>query len=375
MLLKKPEKRTITPEMAQAFINAGRQIATNKAPKTYDTAFPVFEVPINEKKLVYIPNYTQLDPNGNIELRADRYTAHTLKDGNMFLKARCIAGSVNSVYGHDGTCPLCNAIPVFYDYTRLKMDNLAEQRGLEKGTEATREALKEDYRKDKDTHAIRKQVPYITFPICIIDAEIPERGAVKPRINAEGKFDYQVMWYTVSVKSYEEKWIKNLESVQGDDEDEVLTCPAGLFAVLDYTYDTKGKDATRSESARSLNVIYKNLPKSCADIEDMMVDAMDKAAEDWTPVQAQQTVVDSVVRDMADLQNIADTLANPVRDKLAMAQSMANATAQLPPTSADNTLANFGVNVSDGAEVPTVETGALPVDTNALGEVPNVGIQ
>ena len=57
-MLKRPEKKNFTADEKSSIVNASRnQTGKTQVIKSYDPAYPVIEVPVNQKLLVYIPNH------------------------------------------------------------------------------------------------------------------------------------------------------------------------------------------------------------------------------------------------------------------------------------------------------------------------------
>ena len=370
MALKRPAPKQLSTEEQSAITLASAQQTGNAVRiKSYDTDFPVFDVPVNQKVLVYIPNHTVQLSDGSIGLRMDKFAAHPIIDGRTYGDVRCTQGVNADSLGLDGTCPLCDAMQDCWKLYNFEYADIAKTKGIDPQSPEAQEALKQD-RIDLVSNMVIKQAEvWYTFPIVVIECEEKDgQKTVLPKKDAEGRISGKVMWYSIRERTYLEKWIAGFDSI--DTADGVApTSPAGLWAILNFTYTPKSGNHDKMGSAKALKVTFKEMVGY-----EQWATYFDQLTEPWTPAKAQEVVVLDAVRDMEEMKQVADTLMKPVRDKIALYELGSAPTAQptagaIPQQSADAALAGFGgaaQALPQGAEVP---------NGNLTGEMPNVGVQ
>lgn len=367
-MIGRPAPKKLTPEQAKAITSgSAKQSGSITSPKTYDPNYPVFEVPVNDKLLVYVPNHTVMDESGVKVLRADRFTSHSVRDGKAYLDVRCTGEVVSEALGWDGTCPLCNGMNECWDLYNKQYKELCESRGMEVGSPEAETALKEDRKQLLDNMAIKNAEKWITFPIVIIDTE---QGSTKLKLDAENRAVGTPVFYSVRVKTYEDTWGKAFDAIDEDEDGVAEHNPAGRFAILNFQYDAKGGQHNKRDSARNLKVAFTEK----ANLKDYAAE-YDKLTEDWTPEKAQEVLVRNAVRSMDEQIAVADQLLKATRDKLDMLSLSAPAVAGVAggvQGSADAALANFGATpVAENTE----STGSTPPTADDGGEMPkNVGV-
>lgn len=370
MAIKRPAPKTISAEASQALTNAfAAADGKSKAVKSYDPQnFPVFEVPVNQKVLAYIPNHVVTTAMGTIEMRMDKFPAHPVIDGRSFGNIRCISGitSDDPQLNYDGTCPLCDAMTECWDLANKQYADVAASRGMSVDAPEAKDALKSERSEIYTNRIIKEAEIWYTFPIVVIDCE--EKDGIKtttPKVDANGQLSGTVMWYSIRERTFQEKWVAGYDSLDG----EIPTSPAGLWAVLNFTYQPKSGKPDKMGSAKALKVTFKSM-------ENLKQWALhfDKLTEAWTPEKAQEVVVLDVIRSMSETQEVADSLMKPVREKLALYQLGAATAPQAPAVgSADATLSQFGISDNSEAAQPAQPVAGAPV--NITGEMPNVGVQ
>lgn len=374
-MLKRPAPKQLSAE-AQAVITQSSAAQTGKAQKikSYDPEFPVFDVPINQKKLVYIPNHTVVMPDGTIGLRMDKFAAHPVIDGRSYGDVRCANGVVVPELGLDGTCPLCDAIAENWELYQFEYQGIAKSKGIDINSPEAQEALKADRINLVNSMAIKQADVWYTFPIVVIDCEEKDgQLTVIPKKNAQGQITGTPMWYCIRERTFLDKWVSGYDSVDTADGT-TPTSPAGLWAILNFTYTPKNGNPDKMGSARALTVTYKNMGEAYT----QWATYFDQMTEVWTPAKAQEVVVLDAVRDMNELKEVTDSIMQPIRDKIAM-HRLGQATVSAPnagalPTNADAeaALANFGATpVGQISEAPS----APAAPANLVGEMPNVGVE
>lgn len=371
MGLIKPKPKTLTDEQMNSVLAASSQ-QTGKSRKitTLDPNFPLFEVLVNDKALVYVPDYTVVNPNGESELMMDKAAFHNIVHKNEYLKIRCANGIVEDSLGFDGTCPLCEATSESWDLVNMEWEAAAKRNSFDPGDD--KKLHQAEWDSVRSGMAVSNPAVYVTFPIVVIDTIVDAEGkhTNSPKKDENGNISYKCYFYTVSHKKYEEVWLKSLEQYGSDDPDaDIPTSPAGCFVTLDYTYQVKpNTQPSKMESAKALSVIYKTWRNNAA--WDEIAKALDEEFRAFTPRKAVEVLVDNQIYDMEELQNVTDSVMKSTRDKLALynisSQSLTTAV-----SSAEQALESFGAKPAE-LETSKPEGGATPpVDTE---EVPQAGV-
>lgn len=374
-MLKRPAKKTLSAEAQAAIMTASaRQTGATSRVKSYDPDFPVFEVPVNQKVLVYIPNHTYLSPEGIVTLRKDKFAAHPVIEGRTFMDVRCSCGVFVPELNLNGSCPLCDSLAEAWDLYGKEYHDIAATKGIDPKSPEAQELLKQD-RIDLVNRMVVKQAEvWYTFPIVLIECEEREgKLTTTPKKNAEGQIKGTPMWYSIRERTYLEKWDAGFDSLDVEDG-EMPTSPAGLWAILNFTYTPKSGNHDRLGSAKSLKVTFKTMPGY-----ESWATYFDQLTEGWTPEKAAEVVVLDAIRDMAEMEEVRDTIMKPVRDKLAMYNigTASNLPTTAPSGSAEEALAKFGVADNAPAKAPTAEatvTAAPTPPPNLMAEMPSVGV-
>lgn len=371
MALKRPKAKTISAEAMQNILTASaEQTGSTKQPKSYDPNFPAWEVPVNTKVLVYVPNHTMTMPDGTTTLRMDKFAAHDCRGRNTYARVRCTAGIVDEELGLDGSCPFCEATAESWELYNKEYADAAAVRGIDLNDAGAADMLKAEREELKKHRAVDQGRVYYTFPIVVIECESKNGEATtQPKFDESGKLITKVYWYSISENAFEDKWIKSLEAVTLDDGS-TPTNPAGLWFVLNYKV-AKNTKADKMNSAKALQVVAKNM----GDSYKTWAEYFDKITEEWTPAKAMETLVANALRDGAEQKEACDEIMKVTRDKLAMRELQAGsvpAHGQLPVNGdANAVLGAFGAAPATPATPANEALGALP----AGGVVPpQVGV-
>ena len=365
-MLKRPKPKTFT-EAEQAAINAASAAQTGQSTtiKSYDPNFPVFEVPVNQKLLVYIPNHTVMDADGGVHLRMDKFAAHRVIDGRSFSNVRCADGVVIESLGLDGTCPLCQAMSECWDLYNKEYADIARARGIVLGSPEEKDALKEERQKLVSGMVIERAKVWYTFPIVVIECvEKDGKLTLNPKRTADNGIIGKPCFYSIKQDSFITKWGAAFDALDDVDEDGNSNMnPAGRWAVLNFTYQSKDGSYNKMQSALNLSVAFKDMQGY-----EKWAEYFDKMTEEWTPEKAREVLVLDAMHDMDELHEAADTIMRPVRDKLAMYTLSANSAGAPVPvaSSADAALANFG-----GGEAVNPAPAGVP----DMGEMPSAPSQ
>ena len=362
-MIRRPKSKTFSPEMQAAIFEASaKQTGKSVTPKSYDPVnFPVFDTPVNQKLLVYVPNHTVAMPDGSVAMRMDKFAAHSCIDGRQFATVRCTSGIVNEDFGLDGTCPLCSCKDDVWELYKLEYADIAKAKGIATDSPEAKTLLKQDRKDLLDKMAVNTPEVWMVFPIVVIDCiEKDGKLTLSPKMTDDGQLSGKAMWYAIREKTYKEKWEAAFDGV-ADVSGEVPTSPAGLWAILNFTYQSDDGKFDKMNSARNLKVTYKAMPGY-----EQWAAYFDKMTEEWTPLKSSETVIAAAFRDMDEMNEVADSIMADTRAKLslyAMRQAGAVAPTQTTaPGSADATLASFGAAPAS----PPAEVG---------GELPNTGIE
>ena len=306
MALKKLSPRKFTQQQEQAIQSqAAVQEISKAAPKSLDPVnFPVFEVPVNKKVLVYVPNHTIVDVNGVVQLRMDKPLVHSVQDGRRFLYYRCIA-NLDANTGYSGNCPLCEGTAEPWDLANEIIKQKCEASGL--STDDTENTSVKQIRSDAyGDRVIKEANRYFTFPIVVFET-LGDDGKTFV-YDEENNLKFRIMWYNISETQYEDKWKKCFEGM--DDEP---THPGGHFFLLNYCYTPKRGEPNKRDSARNLVVSSKRVKDS-----ENLRNELDRRTEEWTPLKAQQTVCNNVFYAEEDLQYVADEVLQNTRSLLSL---------------------------------------------------------
>lgn len=369
-MLARPKKKELTAEQQKAVVaGCAKQTGNMSSPKTYDPEYPVFDVPINKKLLVYIPNHKEMREDGSVALRMDKFTAHQVRMGKAFSSVRCTGEVINDALGWDGTCPLCEATQHCWNLYNKQYAEICASRGLKVDSPEAEELLKETRKELIKNMAISRAEVWMTFPIVVIECE---ENSTQPKLDGEGKLQGTPMFYSVREQTYTDKWITAFDAL-ADEDGEVDYCPAGRWAILNFTYTPKTGQHNKRDSARNLKVSFVERKNY-----DQWAKYYDEATKDWTPAKAQEVLVLNAIRDMDEMQSTADELIKPTLDKLAVYELQAgtgSVTAPAVAGDADTALAQFGAEPVQNADAGANAGGEMPA-TLVTGEMPsNVGVQ
>lgn len=363
-MLARPKKKELTAEERASITQASsRQTGTMTSPKTYDPNFPLFDTPVNQKVLVYIPNHTRVTEDGVSQLRADIFTAHSCKMGKAYVDVRCSGEVINETLKLDGSCPVCDAVSDCWTLFNHQWEELCKSRGYDPASPEADEALKQDKKDLLDARAVKKAEQYITFPIVVIDCE---EGRTVPKKDAVGKITGHPMFYTTRMSTYEDKWKTAFDALDDEEDTAVDYNPAGRWAIMNFTYTPKSGNHNKRDSARNLKVSFKTMADASYREWEKYFDEM---TESWTPEVAQDVLVRNSLRDMDEMKEVADELLKPVREQLQMMLLAKGGNATAPAvsanTNADEALAGFGATpveagVAPAGTLPEVPVGEMP---------------
>lgn len=371
-IIKRPKKKELSQEVQDAITQASfNQTINTGRVKSYDPDYPVFEVPINQKLLCYIPNHVKVEVDGSSHLRMDKFSAHPVRAGKGYDDIRCSNSVVIPELGLDGTCPLCDAMAECWELYNKEYADIGATRGVDINSEEGKALLKDDRRGLVDKRAIKEPVIWYTFPIVVIDCE--EKDGVlttTPKKNADGSISGKVYWYSIRELAYLEKWIAGFDALENGES--YGNNPAGLWAILNFTYTPKSGKHDKMGSAKSLKVLFKTMPGY-----EQVEAYFDQLTESWTPAKAQEVVALDAVRDMDEMVEVTDGLMAATREKLTILKLSTSGAVVPAPTSAvgqsaENTLASFGAEAVPNQPAPAQT--APPVQSVGTIDTENHGV-
>lgn len=370
-MLQRPKAKKFTQEQIQAITLASeQQTGKPSASKSYDMNFPAFEVPVNQKLLVYVPNHTVMRPDGSMVIAHDRYMAHPVIDGRSHTNIRCSSGVVIPELGLDGSCPLCDCSGDVWKLYNLEYEAEAKVKGIPTDSELAKEGLRDVRQKLVREKVISEGQGWYVFPIVVIKCK-EENGKLTttPELTPDGQLTGTPYFYQIREKTFKSKWIPAFDSIDVSSED-CLGDVGGRWYILNFTYDAPSGTHTKMNSANALKVSIKTMGDKNMPAEKYAEWAtyFDQMTQDWTVEKSREVLVYSAIRDMEEMQVVADTLMKPVRDKIALHELGGNGKASATPVVAGDAqavLESFG-------STPVVNNGEVPPE--ALNNQ-NVGIE
>lgn len=310
-MIKRMQPVKLTSDQAKKLNSkfSGQDLSTS-APKSADPVnFPVHEIIPGAKELIYVPNHTTEDAEGNQILRWDTPNLHMLIDGRRFPKFRCVRGIVDEELGFDGSCPICDAIDECWDLANFQIAEKCKQAHLN-AEDRENEKVKKIRSECFNNMVMKSSNPYYTFPIVVIETENNDGKTLAKDEN--GDLILKPMWYTISKAQYEKKWLPALEVL--DDEP---SHPGGYFFLLNYNYKTKSGEMNKRDAAQNVSINAKNIKESIA---KAIRERADKLTEGWTPDVAMQMVIDNQVFTLKQLTEAVDSVMETTRQRLVLYQ-------------------------------------------------------
>lgn len=352
----------------EALKSVSRQLSTQDpsasrfARSNDEVNFPVWKTPVEGKYLVYIPNHTTEDAEGNTILRADRPFLHRVIDGSRFGGLyRSPVGIVNLELGLDGSDPLSDAASECFEWYKLKLEEVSKRLGrpVTNDNEDDRQIRRRLLNSRPVDTAFRRTV----FPAVFIKADSKK---LTPELDADGKLVYQIAWLSMTDSQLDK--LEQSMVVTGS------TCPAGRVFIFDYDYDTNKPNAR--DAARYLNIILLPDPASQGFTPEHLA-KFDEMTEAWDEAKAIEMVKDCALYSVQQLQMLVDQAMAPIRaDIAAIQQSLAPTLAPVQakaeivaPAAAPATPA-----ATTSTTLPTVSSPADLVDTEEAEEVSDPSI-
>lgn len=347
--MARPQPRVFSPEEQAKYQEASaKQTEKTRTPLTVDEEkYPMFEIPINDKKLIYVPNLYHMEYDDELEmdvpvLNWDRAAYHTIRQRGAFVTYRC-PGTIDGIEGFDGTCPFCDTSSENWELYNILYEDAGRKKGIDINSAEAKEGLKDERSDLLKSMAVSTKFISLTFPV--FEFEIANEKTFEPATDENGNLKGTLKWYTIKESTYIDKWKKVLDATFEAGE----RCAAGRYFLLDYTYQVKNGKPTKMQSALALQVVYKSMVFSKdADktaFYQSQAEYIDGLAQEWTPALAMSTIYNNMVYEPAQLAPIADEVMVPVRDKLAMLQT-AKSQNSLPDNTSGSGDANSPENIA-----------------------------
>lgn len=343
--MARPQPRVFNPEELKRFQEAAqKQTEKMRNPLTTDEeAYPMFEIPNNGKKLIYVPNLTHLEYDETIDaevpvLNWDKGAYHTTRQRGSFVTYRCTSG-IDGIEGFDGTCPFCETNSENWDLYNILYAEAARKKGIDIDSPDAVEGLKNERSELVKAMAVGGKFISLTFPIVVVDCK---EGTLNPLTDGNGDIIGTINWYSIRESTYNEKWKTVLDTFPEGEQ-----CAAGHWFVLDYTFEDKSGKNTKMRSAAKLKVISKTMTGKDTEKNNWYAQQearFDEYASGWTPELAMATIYNNQVYDVPTLQPIVDEIMRPTREKLLIYNSGASAQNAIPE--------NTGANTSGDANSP-----------------------
>lgn len=325
MAFGKIKPRKVSAEALQSLATqAQAQRFFNVVPKSEDPEnYPVFGLGENTY-FVYVPNHVVVNEEGEETLRWDAPFIHTLVDGKSYPKVRCAEGVVHDDLGLDGTCPICDNLGIVNEVAEMEARQAKIRAGFDENDDS--DAAKQVSAPFFSSRIMKKKARSYTFPIVVFEREATtnEKGKTIYSLvkDKDGKFQYRVMWYTVSESMYNDTWKQELDKQTENSEEDIFTTPAGLWFTIKGTYALKPNEKwSARDAARKFTVAMANPPKDLGNEDEAIAfeKALDELTAEWTPEKAIEMVIANHFLPVEDVQVEVDRLIQPLKDKLALA--------------------------------------------------------
>lgn len=298
--MKKLQPKVFSAEEREKVLSQiSQQEETRSIPKSTDPKnYPVFDIPVNAKALIYVPNHVVLSEDGVSQLRMDTPLIHSVRLGKRYMQYRCIDGL--SAGGYSGTCPFCDATDECFELANFKISEQCSVQGLSP-EDKDNKSVKAIRSSNFSDMVIKQRKQYYVFPIVVFETANNDGKTMERDEN--GSYKVRPFWYVISESQYNKVWKKALDNM----EDEP-THPGGHCFLLNYTgYEDK------MQSAANLQVAARNIKGF-----DKMAPQLDKLTESWDPDMATKTVIAGVLYEEEDLKEVVEEVMENTRNMIAV---------------------------------------------------------
>lgn len=311
--MMKLKPKTMTKEQLSKVADvAARQTGYQARKKTTDGS-EVFKVPINSSVLVYVPNHNEVI-DGVEQLVMDKPFLHLIRKGNSVQYVRCTADAEELGYS---SCPMCENAQYHWDLANYQVEEACKSQGLDPSDKKNPDvqAIRSKYYQSRVLDSANRRY---TFPIVVINTKEKDE---------DGNPVVTPMWYSISERFYRKSWGIALKAIENgnkemdlgksesedvDDENTVFISPGGRFFELDYTYDAKGGQPNRMQSALNLKVFHKKVGSKW----NYLKEKMDEMTKDWDVARSSSVVVDNLFYEEEDMRALAEELTEPVKQRI-----------------------------------------------------------
>ncbi|MGF2715650.1 hypothetical protein ACQUY5_25930 [Bacillus cereus] len=314
------------------------QTISTSVPRVFDENFPIFRFEANNKHLIYIPNFFDVDEDGNKVLRKESAFVHSVTNGRAFAQYRSTQGLKDPVLeeaGISGNSPLMSATQECWELYNIKYKAIAEQLGVDPNDDKG-EVLKPKRMDLLNARAIKDPDLKYYFPIVVFETEKDTKTGLNSfdwithEVEGVGTLPkYKIFWMEVSESAWTNNWAKLSDSLKKGD------CIAGKLLSLNYNFtdDPSKEKNLRRDSGKNLKINIRP-----AEPEDArLFEYLDNQAKDWTKQKARETIIACALLTDEQQKEIAD-------------EAMAETRLEL------NMLKNQQAGLTGGAKTQSIET-------------------
>lgn len=299
-------------QSAKVAAQLGGQDLQRTTPKTLDPDFPLWETLVNDKALIYVPNFTRENANGERELLTERAFIHDIRLGNSFMRVRSTQGlnDLPEVLGISGDDPLAQAEQLNWELYNEKADIKAIQLGVA-DARSDDDSMKAARRALLNAFTVKQAREFITFPIIHIETEKGANGMNDPRKilkGPDGKPVTKVYYYQVSLATFEKQFKVIIDTL---DLDQTL---GGQFYV--FSYDTGKKTEELDNPKRDSGLAFSATLSAMQAIGVEGRAALDALAVDFTLEKARETIISLMLLDDEAHEDMAQQAMKPIQEEL-----------------------------------------------------------
>lgn len=338
----KPVK--LSEEQSQMVTKAvEKQDLSKRAIKSLDEEnFPLWETLVNDKALIYIPNFTTTNPEtGKIELNIESAFIYNIHFSHRYMDVRSTQGLAGlEEMGISGSDPLEEAVQVNWELYNEKLAIKAAELGLDARSDDT--TIKSYRRTLLDNFTVRPASEYYYFPIIHIETEKDENGVHNPRaiLQRDGKIVAKPYFYRISKNQFEKQFLPIIDTLE---EGQTL---GGQFYI--FSYITGKKTEELSNPKRDSGLAFTPTLSPMSSFTEDKRKQLDALATDFTREKLREVIVSCLLLTDEQHAEIAKEAKLPVKAELETL-SLMSAGASLSSTVVTQTeatpeevLGNFG---------------------------------
>ena len=173
-------------------------------PLAKDENLEMWKTPINDRALIYIPNFTRMDADGNPELATERAFIYAVRTASEYLQLRDTTGlSGLTEAGISGNDPLREVEQENWEIYNAKVDAQAKKLNIDKKSESLK-----DFRAEVlNNFSVKPSNEYYYFPIVHLvtskDAQGHSSVQLEDVINKDGKPVMKPYLYRISKAQFD----------------------------------------------------------------------------------------------------------------------------------------------------------------------------